>query len=138
MRIMNHDIYAGFAKRLKQLCDDKRLPERGRQAELARICQIKPSSVNKWFNAVSLPDCANLIAIADWGRTTVDWLLTGRAPKEHGGPMAAPERYSLVWTSPEEDDVLTQYRQCTQGSKILVRELLSQAEKDQAALRIAS
>jgi transcriptional regulator with XRE-family HTH domain len=135
---MNHEIYAGFAKRLKQLCDDKELPERGRQATLARLCDIKPSSVNKWFNAISLPDPANLLAIADWGRTTVDWLLIGRTPKEYGAQAPAQQRYALIWVNSEEEDVLTQYRQCTEASKSLVRDLVNQAEKDKAALRIAS
>lgn len=78
---MSHEIYAGFAKRLILLCNDKNLPERGRQADLARLCGVKPSSVNKWFNAVSLPDATNLMTIAEWGKTTVDWLLSGKTQK---------------------------------------------------------
>jgi transcriptional regulator with XRE-family HTH domain len=137
VRLMNHEIYAGFAKRLKQLCDDKNLPERGRQAALARLCGIKPSSVNKWFSAISLPDPANLLTIADWGRTTVDWLLDGRLPKEPS-VQTETQRYALGWMNSEEEEVLTEYRQCTPASKALVRDMLKQAEKDKTALRIAS
>lgn len=78
---MSYDIYAGFAKRLVQICEEKTLPVRGRQAEVARVCSIKPSSVNKWFNAISLPDAENLLKIADWANTTTDWLLYGRGPR---------------------------------------------------------
>jgi len=78
---MSYDIYAAFAKRLEQICDEKGLPKRGRQAELARMCSIKPSSVNKWFSAVSLPDPENLLKIADWAGTTVDWLVYGRGTR---------------------------------------------------------
>ncbi len=134
MRLMSHEIYAGFAKRLIQLCEEKNLPERGRQAALARMCEIKQPSVNKWFNAISLPDAANLITIADWGKTTVDWLLTGRGPQEVA-PVAAP--FSLVWISTEEENVLSQYRQCTEASKKLVDDTLRHAEKDVAKLRAA-
>lgn len=81
---MSHEIYAAFAKRLVQLCENNNLPPRGRQAEIARICGIKPSSVNKWFNAQSLPDAYNLLKLAEWGKTTVDFLLSGKEPKiEH-------------------------------------------------------
>lgn len=131
MRWMSHEIYAGFAKRLKQICDDKRLPERGRQAELARVCGVKPSSTNKWFNAVSLPDATNLLVIADWAKTSVDWLLTGRAHKE----ARATAEYSLVWISDEESGVLTDYRTCTDSGKRFVRDLLQRAEKEPAVER---
>jgi transcriptional regulator with XRE-family HTH domain len=81
---MNHEIYVAFAKRLNQICDEMHLPDRGRQAELARICEVKPSSVNKWFSAISLPDAENLLKIADWAGTTSDWLLFGRGPRHAG------------------------------------------------------
>jgi transcriptional regulator with XRE-family HTH domain len=126
---MSQDIYAGFARRLVQLCDEKGLPERGRQAELARVCGCKPSSANKWFNAISLPDAANLLTIADWGRSTVDWLLSGR-DRPAGDPT-----FSLVWVDVDEEQVLTQYRQCTDSSKLLVRDTLAHAEKDRTKLR---
>jgi transcriptional regulator with XRE-family HTH domain len=134
VRLMSHEIYAGFAKRLIQLCEEKELPERGRQATLARVCEIKPSSVNKWFNAISLPDAANLLTIAEWGKTTVDWLLTGRGQKEVAA-IAPP--YTLVWISGEEEAVLSLYRQCTDDSKRLVEDTLRHAEKDVAKLRAA-
>jgi transcriptional regulator with XRE-family HTH domain len=91
---MSHEIYAGFAKRLVDLCEDKKLPLHGRQAVLARVCGIKPSSVNKWFNAISLPDAQNLLKIADWGNTTVDWLLYGRKPISYAD-MDQPTKHVL-------------------------------------------
>lgn len=75
---MSYELYLAFSKRLTELCDGKNMPERGRQAELARVCGIKPSSVNKWFKAMSLPDAVHLLKIAEWGNTTTDWLLSGR------------------------------------------------------------
>jgi transcriptional regulator with XRE-family HTH domain len=132
---MSQEIYAGFAKRLVQLCDEKKLPERGRQAELARVCNIKPSSVSKWFHAISLPDAANLIAIADWGKTTVDWLLTGRGQKEMAQVVELQPGFTLTWVNAEEDSVLCEYRQCTAPSKRLIRNMLNQAEKDPAMIR---
>lgn len=77
---MSYELYAAFAKRLVDLCVLAGLPERGRQAFIARLCGVKPSSVNKWFNAVSLPDAANLLKLAKWANTSVDWLLDGRRP----------------------------------------------------------
>jgi transcriptional regulator with XRE-family HTH domain len=93
---MSYDIYAAFAKRLEQICDEKGLPQRGRQAELARMCSIKPSSVNKWFSAVSLPDPENLLKIADWAGTTVDWLVYGRGSRSPVAVAAVDPRISHV------------------------------------------
>ncbi|MBY0240763.1 MAG: helix-turn-helix domain-containing protein [Burkholderiaceae bacterium] len=129
---MSHEIYAGFAKRLIQLCEEKKLPERGRQAALARLCEIKPSSVNKWFNAVSLPDASNLLAIADWGRTSVDWLLTGRVSKE------STSQDALTWVKSDEQKLLSEYRQCTDAGKRLLLDLAEKAEKGKEQARAAS
>jgi transcriptional regulator with XRE-family HTH domain len=135
VRLMSHEIYAGFAKRLIQLCEEKNLPERGRQATLARVCGIKPSSVNKWFNAISLPDAANLLIIAEWSKTTVDWLLTGKGARE---AVVMPVDFALVWINSDEEGILSQYRQCTDAGRILVRDTLKHAEKDVTRLRAAS
>jgi transcriptional regulator with XRE-family HTH domain len=135
VRLMSHEIYAGFAKRLSQLCEEKKLPERGRQATLARVCSIKPSSVNKWFNAISLPDAANLVIIAEWGKTSVDWLLTGRGMQESN---VVPVEFALCWINSDEEGVLSQYRQCTDAGKSLVKDTLQHAEKDATRLRAAS
>lgn len=135
MRWMSQDIYAGFAKRLIQLCDEKGLPERGRQAELARVCQCKPSSANKWFNAVSLPDAGNLLVIADWGKTTVDWMLSGRGSPHQA---VAEQQFALIWVDADEEVLLSQYRQCTETSKLLVKDALLSAEKDKTKLRAVS
>lgn len=132
MRLMTQEIYAGFAKRLIQLCDEKALPERGRQATLARVCKCKPSSANKWFNAISLPDATNLLVIAEWGKTTVDWLLSGRGATHQA---AEEPLFSLVWVDADEEAFLTQYRQCTDSGKLLVRDTLVHAEKDKTRLR---
>jgi len=132
VRLMSQEIYAGFAKRLIQLCEEKGLPERGRQAELARVCHCKPSSANKWFNAVSLPDAANLLVIADWGKTTVDWLLSGRG-RAHQVRVESP--FSLIWVDSDEEALLSQYRQCTDASKTLIRDTVTSAEKDKSKLR---
>lgn len=130
---MSQDIYAGFAKRLIQLCNEKGLPERGRQAELARLCDCKPSSANKWFNAISLPDAANLLTIAEWGKTTVDWMLSGRG-QAHPAATAEPS-FSLIWVDSAEEALLTHFRQCTEAGRLLILDTASSAEKDKAKLR---
>jgi len=132
VRLMSQEIYAGFAKRLIQLCEEKGLPERGRQAELARVCHCKNSSANKWFNAVSLPDAANLLVIAEWGKTSVDWLLSGKGPAHH---LAPESPFSLIWVDSEEETMLSQFRQCTEAGKLLVKDTLVHAEKDKTKLR---
>lgn len=129
---MSQEIYAGFAKRLIQLCDEKGLPERGRQAELARVCHCKPSSANKWFNAVSLPDAANLILISDWGKTTIDWLLSGKGAAHQ---VHVESKFTLIWVDSQEELMLSQFRQCTDAGKLLVRDTLSHAEKDKTKLK---
>lgn len=133
MRLMSQEIYAGYAKRLIQLCDERGLPERGRQAELARLCGCKPSSATKWFNAISLPDAANLLTIAEWGKTTVDWMLSGRGSRNPN--VAAEQNFSLIWVDATEETLLTQFRQCTEASKLLIQDTVSSAEKDKTKLR---
>lgn len=101
------ELRAGFAERIAAICDEKGLPIYGRQAVLARICGIKPSSVNKWFSAVGLPDAPNLLRIADWADVSVEWLLSGRGPKRDA------QKVELAWVTAEEAVLLSKYRQCT-------------------------
>lgn len=82
---MNSDDYnlQGFAQRLRELCDDKALPLRGRQSRLAERFKVSQQAVRKWLEGVNYPDMKLIVAIADWGEVNVNWLLQGIGPK-HG------------------------------------------------------
>lgn len=117
------ELRAGFADRLGAICEEKGLPVFGRQAVLARLCGIRPSSVNKWFNAVGLPDAPNLLRIADWADVGVEWLLTGRGPKRSGA------NFELVWVSAEEQELLSMFRQCDRSHQLRALTLLENGER---------
>lgn len=54
------------------------IPKRGRQALFAKRYGIAQPSSRKWLVGEGYPDIDKLIDLAKWGKTTVDWLLTGR------------------------------------------------------------
>lgn len=77
---MSNDIL-GFSQRLKEILADKGVAEWGRQRFLAKKFGVAHPSAKRWLDGTGYPETAKLIAIAEWGNTTIDWLLTGRGLK---------------------------------------------------------
>lgn len=67
-----------FSLRLNQMLDDLDIPKRGRLVLLAKRYGITHPSTRKWLVGEGYRDIDKLIDLAKWGKTTVDWLLTGR------------------------------------------------------------
>lgn len=67
-----------FSLRLNQMLDDLDIPKRGRLVLLAKRYGVTHPSARKWLVGEGYPDIVKLIDLAKWGKTTVDWLLTGR------------------------------------------------------------
>lgn len=116
----------GFAERLNLLCERRGLPARGRQAAIARLCGVKPSSVNKWFSSTGLPDAEHMLALSDWGKVRVEWLLAGRGLPEKS------QDCTLMWICDDEQQLLSRYRQCEPAEKrqvLAVLDDLTQSRK---------
>jgi len=70
-----------FSERLKELCQEKGLPERGRQATLKRVCGLSQQSVSKWFNAEAIPEYEHCLKLCKYFSVNYEWLLTGNGIK---------------------------------------------------------
>jgi phage repressor protein C with HTH and peptisase S24 domain len=67
----------------------------GSNSELARLCNVSPSVIGKWTSAASEPTAGNLVSIARAGNVTVEWLATGKEPRNPAMVMNA-EGYLAV------------------------------------------
>lgn len=70
-----------FSERLAQLCDEKGLPERGRQSMLARDFGVSQGAVRKWLTGGAFPEMEMALRLADHFDVNVNWLLQGTGPK---------------------------------------------------------
>ena len=81
MSLAQFDELGAFAQRLHELCDDAKLPTRGRQTRLAELFRVTPKAARKWLTGLGLPELEMSIRLARWGNVNIEWLLTGRGPK---------------------------------------------------------
>jgi len=77
----------GFRERLTLLI--QREPGRGKKQTFARKIAVKPQQLSRYLKG-QIPDVRTLLAIAEVGQVSVDWLLTGREPGEGGGGAVPP------------------------------------------------
>lgn len=73
-----------FAHRLNELCDDNKVPPKGkaRQTTLAKFFRVSQKGARKWLEGEGFPSTEKAIEIARWGGVYFDWLMTGRFPKK--------------------------------------------------------
>ncbi len=73
----------GFAVHLEQVAASKGY-ERGQSLyrSLGKQFGIGPKGVEKWFLAKSWPRNHTMIALSEWAGVTIDWLMSGREPKQ--------------------------------------------------------
>jgi transcriptional regulator with XRE-family HTH domain len=72
----SHDeALQGFSKRLALLIQRER--GRGKKQVFARKIGVKPQQLSRYLKG-QIPDTRTLLAIAEVGQVSVDWLLTGR------------------------------------------------------------
>lgn len=72
---------SAFARRLTELCDDMKMPARGRQRLLAGAFKVSQQAAGKWLRGESYPETEMLLAIATWADVNINWLLQGSGPK---------------------------------------------------------
>ena len=74
----------GFSERLRRVIE--REEGRGKKQAFARKIGVKPQQLSRYLHG-RIPDAPALLAIAEVGQVSVDWLLTGREAR--GGKMEA-------------------------------------------------
>lgn len=74
----------GFASRLNEVCDDMKLPARGRQSALAKLFDVGPKAARKWLVGEGYPETEMSVRIATWGNVSFNWLMAGIGPKREG------------------------------------------------------
>lgn len=76
-------IYAEFAKRLWEACEDygfKR--ERGLSKKVGALAGIGYKGAEKWLNGLGMPDMGHGVALASNLGISYEWLMTGRGAKK--------------------------------------------------------
>ena len=71
----HQEALQGFSERLASLV--KREGGRAKKQLFARKIGVKPQQLSRYLKG-QLPDAPTLVAIAEVGQVSVDWLLTGR------------------------------------------------------------
>lgn len=99
-----------FSKRLAELCNDKGLKSRGRQAALMKVCKLKQQSVSKWFNGEAVPEYENAVSLCRYFNCRFEWFMTGRGEKymeptmiRTGRDIEIDEFSGLLRELPEDD-----------------------------------
>lgn len=69
-----------FAARFKELCEDKGVPWKNQ--DVGKFIGKTTTTAWNYMNGVKLPSMDNAIDLAKRFDCTVEWLLTGRGPKE--------------------------------------------------------
>jgi transcriptional regulator with XRE-family HTH domain len=82
---LHHEGLQGFSARLAHLI--KHEGGRAKKQAFARRIGVKPQQLSRYLKG-QLPDAPTLLAIAEVGQVSIDWLLTGREVRggeEQGG-----------------------------------------------------
>ncbi len=84
--MVTDDERAAFSRRLNEACDDAGLPAKGqgRQLAVAKLFHVTQKGARKWLEGEAVPHTKRLPQIAERLGVTVEWLLTGAAPKKAG------------------------------------------------------
>lgn len=80
----------GIAQRIAAISDAV-----GGNSALAKICDVAEGTVRNWRIGPSEPSASNLVAVARAGGVTVEWLATGKEPRDPAMVMSA-EGYLAV------------------------------------------
>lgn len=85
------------ARRLLKIIDDD---FNGVYLQFANKSGVKPPTLEKYINAISVPGGENLARMADAANVSTDWILLGTSPGKAESPA---EPQSHVWIFSEQD-----------------------------------
>lgn len=83
------DTLERFSERMKELCEENNMPERGRQTLLGKQFGLTANAARKWLRAEGMPELPMAVRIANWAGISVLWLLQGTEPKRPPRAMSA-------------------------------------------------
>jgi hypothetical protein len=87
----------GFAVRLREVVTDY-----GSASTLAKIIERSEGAVRKWLRGESEPNVTDLRALCEETRTSLDWLVTGRGPRQYA--VSVQERPATYQATPRPLD----------------------------------
>ena len=126
-------INKAFAERLNEACVDKKIPERGRAASLARmVCgnTDNPMTARNWLKGATMPRREHTATLAKKLGVRLEWLLFGSLPKRRpvlkpGAAKASANYISDVdHLSHDQAELLSAYQSATPEIQSAVRKLL--------------
>jgi transcriptional regulator with XRE-family HTH domain len=82
-----HEELQGFSERLARLITQEN--GRAKKQAFARRIGVKPQQLSRYLKG-QLPDVSTLLAIAEVGQVSIDWLLTGREARGGEEREASP------------------------------------------------
>ncbi len=78
------EIYRQFADRLNEVCNDLKLPERGKSKLVGKMAGVGYKGAEKWLIGMGMPGMAHAAKLAVSLGVCFEWLMTGRGPKHLG------------------------------------------------------
>ena len=94
------------------------------QAEFSRITDIPKSTLSRILSGESAPNPENLAAISNACKRSIDWIVTGT-----DNPRSTVLEAALVYVSPEELKLITQFRESTEAGKNFIQMACANADK---------
>ena len=85
--LSHHEALQGFSERLTHLVT--REGGRAKKQTFARKIGVKPQQLSRYLKG-QLPEASTLVAIAEVGQVSVDWLLTGREARGREAEAVSP------------------------------------------------
>jgi transcriptional regulator with XRE-family HTH domain len=83
----HNEALQGFSERLTRLITQE--GGRAQKQAFARKIGVKPQQLSRYLKG-QLPDAPTLVAIAEVGQVSVDWLLTGREARGREAEAVSP------------------------------------------------
>src|SRR5262245_51775067 len=89
----HHDGLQGFSERLAHLITKE--GGRAKKQAFARRIGVKPQQLSRYLKG-QVPDAPTLLAIAEVGQVSVDWLLTGREVRSREEQRVSPSSLAAL------------------------------------------
>ena len=91
--LSHHEGLQGFSERLAHLITQE--GGRAKKQAFARRIGVKPQQLSRYLKG-QLPDAPTLLAIAEVGQVSIDWLLTGREVRSREEQGVSPSSLSAL------------------------------------------
>lgn len=128
----NADVMT-LAERIRTVIRDMPGPDRGKQTRLAKIADESKQTVNHWLSGVvTVIQYEPARRICDHFGYRMDWLMLGKGliRKDDKGDESAPtETMSLVFLTPQELEIITNFRTTDELGRAVIFAASAQAKK---------